>query len=98
MAGLGGDTASPIKSQADLKSVIGSNFAKKLNPKKNQRENELKQSMNELRNEFMVNLAKVYDNATRKDGVLACHRIIQRNCDSPACLRIILGVLCDRSS
>jgi hypothetical protein len=46
----------------------------------------------------MLYLAKVYENDTKKDGVLGCHRIIQRNCDNPAVLRVVLGALCDRGS
>ncbi len=45
-----------------------------------------------------MNLSKVYDNATKKDGVLSCHRIIQKYCDDPNVLRIIIGALCDKSS
>lgn len=59
---------------------------------------EAKESVTELRNEFMMNLAKVYDNDTKKDGVLGCHRIITRHSENPAALRVILGALCDRSS
>jgi len=59
---------------------------------------ESKESMTQLRNEFLLYLAKVYENDTKKDGVLGCHRIIQRNSENPAVLRIVLGALCDRSS
>ena len=45
-----------------------------------------------------MQLAKVYENDTKKEGVLGCHRIIQRNCDNPAVLRVVLGALCDRGS
>lgn len=80
-----------------VKEALARNFAKKVSNNRKIQE-ESKQSVTELRNEFMLYLAKVYDNDTKKDGVLGCHRIIQRNCDNPAVLRVVLGALCDRGS
>lgn len=58
-----------------IKEALARNFAKKVsNNRKIQ--DESKQSVTELRNEFMLYLGKVYDNDTKKDGVLGCHRII----------------------
>jgi len=60
----------------DVKMILARNFAKKVaNPKKINEET--KESVTLLRNQFLMYLAKVYDNATKKDGVLGCHRIIQ---------------------
>jgi len=88
----------PIQDEKGIKEAIARNFAKKLmNPKKLITD-ETKQSVTELRNEFLTYLAKVYDNDTKKEGVLGCHRIIQRNCDNPSALRIIIAALCDRST
>ncbi len=81
----------------NVKEALARNFARKVSNNRKILE-ESKQSVTELRNEFMMCLAKVYDNDTKKDGVLGCHRIIQRNCDNPAVLRVVLGALCDRGS
>lgn len=43
-------------------------------------------------------LAKVYNNETKKDGVLGCHRIIQKNCDNPDVLRIVIAALTCKNS
>jgi hypothetical protein len=76
------------------------NLGKNLNSRKSQKTNQSleKQSANEVRNDFLIFLAKVYDKNTSKEGVLGCHRIIQRNVDNPAILRIVLAALCDRST
>ena len=81
----------------NIKDALARNFARKVSNNRKIME-ETKSSVTELRNEFMLFLAKVYDNDTKKDGVLGCHRIIQRNCDNPAVLRVVLGALCDRGS
>ena len=75
---------------------MAQNLAKKLNVKKV--EEEMKQSVTDMRNEFLLYLAKVYENDTRKEGVLGCHRIIKSNTDNPSALRVVLAALCDRSS
>lgn len=80
-----------------VRQALARNFAKKVANSKKVNE-EAKESVTQLRNEFLIYLAKVYDNATKKEGVLGCHRIIQRNCDNPSVLRVVLGALCDRSS
>ena len=60
----------------DVKMILARNFAKKVaNSKK--LNDETKESVTLLRNQFLMYLAKVYDNATKKEGVLGCHRIIQ---------------------
>lgn len=82
---------------SDIKMALARNFAKKVANSKKINE-ETKESVTLLRNQFMQSLAKVYDNATMKDGVLLCHRIIQSNVLNPASLRVILAALCDRSS
>jgi hypothetical protein len=41
----------------------------------------------------MASLAKIYDNATQKDGVIRCHNMIKEHNDSPAMLRVILSAL-----
>ncbi|CDW90985.1 UNKNOWN [Stylonychia lemnae] len=86
--------------QQNVKEALQKNFARKLNQKKAQRnvQEETKQSINDLRNEFQIQLGKVYENHTRKEGVQACFRIIQRNNDNPSALRVILAALCDRST
>jgi len=81
----------------DVKMVLARNFARKVANSKKLNE-ETKESVTLLRNQFLMYLAKVYDNATKKEGVLGCHRIIQSNVDNPSALRVILGALCDRSS
>jgi hypothetical protein len=60
----------------DVKMILARNFAKKVANSKKINE-ETKESVTLLRNQFLMYLAKVYDNATKKDGVLGCHRIIQ---------------------
>ena len=87
----------PATNEEEIKQALARNFAKKLIAAKNVPK-DVKQSITELRNEFMMNLAKVYENDTKKDGVLGCHRIITRYTDNPAALRVVLGALCDRSS
>lgn len=79
-----------------VREALAKNFAKKL--AKKPIVDESKQSNTELRNEFLLHLAKVYVNETKKDGVIACHRLIQRNCDNPQALRIVMGALCDKST
>ena len=70
-----GEQAS-VPMDEDVKMILARNFAKKVaNPKKINEET--KESVTLLRNQFLMYLAKVYDNATKKDGVLGCHRIIQ---------------------
>jgi hypothetical protein len=64
-----------------VKQALAKNFAKKLNPKK--LEDDAKQSMTELRNQFLIYLSKVYSNDTKKEGVIGCHRIIEANRDNP---------------
>ncbi len=59
----------------NVKMILARNFAKKVaNSKK--LNDETKESVTLLRNQFLMYLAKVYDNATKKEGVLGCHRII----------------------
>eukprot|EP00347_Sterkiella_histriomuscorum_P001861 403370396 len=91
---------SSLPNQSNVMETLAKNFAKKLNQKKVQKsvQEDTKQSINDLRNEFQLQLAKVYENHTRKEGTQACFRIIQRNVDNPQALRVILGALCDRSS
>jgi hypothetical protein len=68
--------ASPNTLDEDVKMILARNFAKKISNSKKISE-ETKESVTLLRNQFMMYLAKVYDNATKKEGVLGCHRIIQ---------------------
>jgi hypothetical protein len=58
-----------------IRMALAKNFAKKVANSKKINE-ETKESVTLLRNQFMMYLAKVYDNATKKEGVLGCHRII----------------------
>ena len=60
---------------SDVKAILSRNFAKKVANSKKLNE-ETKESVTLMRNQFLIYLAKVYDNATKKDGVLGCHRII----------------------
>lgn len=47
------------------------------NPKKLQDDaKESVTAVTELRNEFLLYLAKIYENDTKKEGVLGCHRMI----------------------
>lgn len=83
-----------------MKQALAKNFAKKFmnNPNKLANDAVSKQSLTDLRNEFLLYLAKVYDNATREEGVKGCHRVISTNSNNPQVLRVVLGALCDRSS
>lgn len=54
---------------------------------------ESKKSATDFRNRFLASLAKIYDNATQKDGVIRCHNMIKENSDNPAMLRVILAAL-----
>lgn len=60
----------------DVKMILARNFAKKISNSK-KISDETKESVTLLRNQFLIYLGKVYDNATKKEGVLGCHRIIQ---------------------
>ena len=60
--------------------------------------NEVKQSVTEIRNDFLSFLAKVYNKDTRREGVQGCHKLIQANNDNLEALKIFLTALCDRST
>jgi K+-transporting ATPase c subunit len=68
-------TSSGNMLDSDVKMVLARNFAKKIANSKKISE-ETKESVTLLRNQFLIYLAKVYDNATKKEGVLGCHRLI----------------------
>ena len=83
--------------------AVKDQLLKNMQAKKNQRlskqaQNEVKQSVTEIRNNFLANLAKVYNNDTRRDGVKVCHQMIAANSDDPDALKIFLTCLCDRST
>ena len=64
-----------VASESGIKAALAKNFAKKmLNPKKMQ--DDVKSSVTEIRNKFLIQLAKVYETSTQKEGVVGCNRII----------------------
>lgn len=83
--------------QQDKQNILD-NIGKNVNKKQlSNNKKDSKLSEMDVRNEFSSNLAKIYENATRKEGVNKCHSIIQKNSGSPSMLRIFIGVLCDKS-
>mmetsp|Transcript_43223 Transcript_43223/g.41575 ORF Transcript_43223/g.41575 Transcript_43223/m.41575 type:complete len:93 (-) Transcript_43223:2174-2452(-) len=78
----------------DIKRELVKQLQKKGKQSVSKNHNDLnRQSLNTLRIDFLKYLGKIYSGDTRKEGVSACHKLIQENCDSSAGLRVILGAL-----
>ena len=51
----------------------------------------------ELEAEFQQNLARIYNKAAHKSGVVKCHQLIEQNCNSPEVVTIFLNAMSNKN-